>query len=410
MKSFNVLWIIGVAILFPIFFQLSGSIYNSPANIIDSGGVLLSLPLPLSILACLGGIWLLKGNIQRASLALKFAGAMLLLMLISLLLAGDSFLFDKRKVIMMAQILLPVAGLVLGMMVKDKGRVISKAFLVVLLLLVPAQLVGSWIQGGFMLTHYLYVFSVYQHFQYVPLIFVCAFIFAITTLWNTHRKYFYLLTPLMGIYVVASFSLLTMFAFCAYLVAFTLTKLRAKNGQIDAMSLTGVALICMLIYFPIMKNGVQNDSQFLGKFLMIKNGEQPRNLSDRLGDWKLYGNGIVESTRTVLVGHPAPFPREVKSSAHNWYLDIAYNFGVISWLPTIALLFYTGLLLWQNRVSLPAETLWLAVIVFYLVVIDSNFKVTLRQPYPGIFAYFMWGLLLSTLLAKRDNEEHVKAI
>lgn len=46
---------------------------------------------------------------------------------------------------------------------------------------------------------------------------------------------------------------------------------------------------------------------------------------------------------------------------------------------------------------LPAQTWWLTVIVFYLVVIDSNFKVTLRQPYPGIFAYFMWGLLLSRL-------------
>ena len=37
------------------------------------------------------------------------------------------------------------------------------------------------------------------------------------------------------------------------------------------------------------------------------------------------------------------------------------------------------------------------VILARRVVIDSNFKVTLRQPYPGIFAYFMWGLLLSRL-------------
>jgi hypothetical protein len=58
---------------------------------------------------------------------------------------------------------------------------------------------------------------------------------------------------------------------------------------------------------------------------------------------------------------------------------------------------YTVTLCWGRRTSLPAETWWLAAIVFYLVVIDSNFKVTLRQPYPGIFAYFMWGLLLSRL-------------
>jgi hypothetical protein len=35
--------------------------------------------------------------------------------------------------------------------------------------------------------------------------------------------------------------------------------------------------------------------------------------------------------------------------------------------------------------------------VAFLVLVDSNFKVTLRQPYPGIFAYFLWGLLLSRL-------------
>jgi hypothetical protein len=410
MKLVTVPWVVGIAILFPIFFQLSGDIYNSVEAVFDSGGVLNTLPLPLSIIACFVGTLALKNNFRRASLALKIAGAMFLAMLVSLLLAGEIFPIEKRKIILMAQILLPVAGLVLGMVLVDDKRAVPKAFLGVLLLLVPAQLVASWIQGGFMLTHYLYGFSVYQHFQYVPLIFVGAFIFAIANLWSSHRKYFYLLAPLMGIYVVASFSLLTMFAFFTFLVVFALTRLRAKDGQIDVMMITGVALICMLTYFSFMKEGVQNYRQYYGKFQMIEKGEKPKNLTDRLADWKLYGNGIIESTRTVLVGHPAPFPREVKSSAHNWYLDIAYNFGVISWLPTFALLFYTGLLLWQNRVTLPTEILWLAVIVFYLVVVDSNFKVTLRQPYPGIFAYFMWGILLAKLLAMRDERTYGKAI
>lgn len=36
-------------------------------------------------------------------------------------------------------------------------------------------------------------------------------------------------------------------------------------------------------------------------------------------------------------------------------------------------------------------------LVRFLVLVDSNFEVTLRQPYPGIFAFFLWGLLLARL-------------
>lgn len=410
MKSVNVLWIIGVAILFPLFFQLSGDIYNSQEAIVDSGGMLNRLPLPLSILACLGGILALKDNYRRASLAFKVAAAMLLMLLVSLFLAGENLSIDKRKVILLAQFMLPVVGLVLGQMVIDDDKSIPKAFLGVLLLLVPAQLAASWIQGHFTLTHYLYVFSIYQHFQYVPLILLCAFVFAITTLWNSHRKALYFLTPLMAVYAVASFSLLTTFAFLAFMVSFGLPKLRVRKERTGVLVITVVAFICMLSYFAIMKSSVINDPQYLGKVQMMASGEMPRNVEDRLADWKLYGSGIRESGRTLLVGHPAPFPREVKSSAHNWYLDIAYNFGLISWLPTFLLVGYTGLLIWQTRGIMPAETLWLAVIVFYLVVVDSNFKVTLRQPYPGIFAYFLWGMVLSALLSKRGKTGNGYAI
>lgn len=407
MKSVNVLWIIGVAILFPLFFQLSGDIYNSQEAVVDSGGMLNRLPLPLSILASLGGIFVLKDNYRRASLAFKVAGAMLLMMLISLFLAGENLSIDKRKVILLAQFMLPVAGLVLGQMVIDEEKAIPKAFLGVLLLIVPAQLTAGWIQGHFTLTHYLYVFSIYQHFQYVPLILVCAFVIAMMSLWNSHRKVFYFLTPMMAIYVVASFSMLAIFAYAAFLVSFGVSKLRDREGRAETLAISVVAFICMLSYFAIMKNShspnLIYDPQFVGKVQTITSGEMPRNVEDRLADWKLYGSGIIESGRTVLLGHPAPLPREVKSSAHNWYLDIAYNFGLISWLPTLLLVGYTSFLLWQKRVSLPAETLWLAIIVFYLIVVDSNLKVTLRQPYPGIFAYFLWGMLLSVLLDKRNE-------
>ena len=98
-------------------------------------------------------------------------------------------------------------------------------------------------------------------------------------------------------------------------------------------------------------------------------------------------------------------PRDVRTSAHNFYLDFAYNFGVVALLPLAGLMFYTGVLLRRHRKTVMAEEGLLvhAAILLFLLVIECNLKVTLRQPYPGIAVYFLWGLLLSRLRALPHN-------
>ena len=41
--------------------------------------------------------------------------------------------------------------------------------------------------------------------------------------------------------------------------------------------------------------------------------------------------------------------------------------------------------------------MWNAAVVLYLVVVDNNFKVSFRQPYPGIITFFLWGLLIQQM-------------
>jgi hypothetical protein len=398
------LWIIGAGLLFPLFFQLSGRIYNSAKPVWDSGGFISQLPLPVSLLACYGGLLLLAANYKRATLALKVVAAMALVMALSLVLAGSEI--KLRKVILFIQVLLPAAGLVLGQLVEDENKIIPKALFGILLIIVPAQLLAGWVQGYFVLTHNMYVFSIYQHFQYVPLILVCGFAYSMSILWDTYKKIFYFLTPIMYSYALESLSFLTIFALVAFVCTFAFVRLKGLK-KVQVIILVAVAIVGMQAYLAITRNvvgmGRSDESQYVGKFQPLERGETPRNIQDRLEDWKLYGDGIVESAKTVFIGHPAPFPREVKTSAHNWYLDMAYNFGVISVLPVFFLSGYTLYLLWQRRETLPTVIFWLAAIVFYLVIVDSNLKVTLRQPYPGIFTYFMWGMLLSGL--KRGSLE-----
>lgn len=395
------LWGIGLGILFPLFFQINGGIYRDAYLKLDSGGVLAMLPLPISIMTCITGLALLAASIERARPALAMIVGSLAVSFISLWLSGDGVTPPQRKLIMTGQVILPLAGLLLGQLIDDQSKVIARSFLVVLSLLVPFQLFATWLQGaGENLTHYLYAFSIYSHRQYVPVIFVCAFAYSLTSLWNEHKRWLCILTIPMFVYVMRSFSFLTIVAFVSLMAAFSASRLRhyyanAKLGLV-VLSLIVVTTVGGLVY--VGKGAGQLISGlFLGKFSELSQGNIPSNVQERFGDWRLFGNGIIESKKTILVGHPQPMPREIRTSPHNWYLDVAYSFGVVGLLPIFILIGYTARMCWRQREFLSAQTWWLLAIVFFLVVVDSNFKVTLRQPYPGIFAFFMWGLLLSRL-------------
>lgn len=402
----NLSWMIGIGVLFPLFFQLSKGVYRDSQPIIDSQGVLLTLPLPISILACflVSICWL--NNLHKARLSLIFVAGTILASFLSLWLGGDGMTAPQRKMLMAAQVILPLIGLVVGQLVGDREKIIARAFLIVLSILVPLQLLATWFQGTLILTHYLYAFSIYSHFQYVTLIFVCAFAYSVISLWEEFKIWLCVLAVMMVAYVTASLSFLTIFAYLSFLVIFVFSRLWAHRGNVKlvlgALAVVGVMGIGGVAYYDGMagqRPSVEGqEGLFNGKFRTLAEGKIPSNVQERLNDWQFFGSEILESKKTLLVGHPQPMPRQIKSSPHNWYVDVAYTFGLVGLLPTLLMIAFTTYLCWTQRKTLPVQIWWLAGIVFYLVIVDSNFKVTLRQPYPGIFSYFMWGLLLSALL------------
>lgn len=410
----KLLWIISSLLLFPLFFQISGGVYNDFVAVVDSGGVLTKLPLPISILACLGGILLFRDKFRRGYLAVALITSMFLVMVISIMFAGIGLEIEKSKIILLLQVMLPTFALLLGQMVIDTDKIIAKAFLYVLCLVVPFQLMATYLAGSLTLTHNLYIFSIYQHFQYVTLIFVSAFAYSMSNLWGSHKRILIALIPLMLFYSTASISFLTIFSFITFISFFAYSKLsiRFKKPLSAVVTLAGaiILIIFMQAYFGLAKNhtsiGIMKQGstvvnvdggQYVGKIETLSKGKVPANVVERFEIWKLYISRISESEKTLVFGHDVPLAREVKTSAHNWYIDMIYNFGLISVLPILMLIFYTVFLCWKSRANMPSETVWLIAIVFYLAVIDNNFKVTFRQPYPGIFSFFLWGLLLSRL-------------
>jgi hypothetical protein len=125
----------------------------------------------------------------------------------------------------------------------------------------------------------------------------------------------------------------------------------------------------------------------------------PVNVQDRVDIWGHYLRGILGDPSTFLFGHSTPPDRSLWASAHNYYLDVAYNFGALATLVVIGLAVFTILRLYQYRrlVFASSSMTGLTLVVLFLILPDGLVKVSLRQPYPGIFAFFLWGLLLSRI-------------
>lgn len=392
-------------ILLPLFLLLSGKVYNSEVPLYDSGGRIDTVPLPLSVAVCLTGLLLFRKDAGRATGAGVFVFAFTAILAISGLIASDLSGFSSRKAILAGQFLLPTMGLILGQLINDDDQLIPRVFFCVLAVFVPLQLLVGWWQGALSLTHHLYLFSIYQHFQFVPVVFVAAYCLVLGSPFATDKRNKLLLMPVMGIYAVSSVSYLAMGLFASGTLAYLATQGFRERGVSShrkdfLLPLLAGGLLVGAVSATVGARGVETRydvGQFFGKFSAVAEGRLPLNVSERFDDWSRFGSGVAENTKSLFFGHADPLPREVRTSAHNWYLDLAYNFGVVSLVPTGILIVVTFCMAWRKRARLENYLYWLFGIVLFLVLVDANFKVMLRQPYPGLFSFFLWGVLLSKL-------------
>nr|WP_314566412.1 hypothetical protein [uncultured Pseudomonas sp.] len=408
---------IAVMIFMPIFFQLQGTIFNDPTTNFSSGGVLSLLPIPFSVLACYSGMVLLgrysQARLSLLSLFFVFVG----MLLTSLLLGLDANGAGKQKLILLIQYLLPMFALVLGQQYGTQDgalTLVAKSALFVLLIILPIQLFATVSIGEVLLSPYVYFFSIYQNLQYASQLFVAAFVLVLFTLSaGGYDRRLQLLAFLTGAYVVLSWSLLAIFIFSLGVLLFVLQQ-RAQGRRIASFFfLLGAAIsgvLAAIIYVYCLKHS--------GVWTLFPDGANysMRALEGHVGymeRWLFYVDGITASWADMLLGHVASPARELFPSALNYYLDFAYNFGLIGLLPLIWLAFYTFMQVgrqWRKFWEVSAY-MGLMVIVVFMLLIDSSLKVGLRQPYSGVIMFFLWGMLLATLKSNaRSSSIYYKEI
>ena len=400
---------IAFMLAFPLFFLASGGVFRDPSMFYDSGGFLSRLPIPASVLACYGGIFLL-GRYRHASVSLGFIFFTFLLMVMSSIISTGGWTEQEQaKIILLLQFTLPMFAFVLGQVFepeKNHAALLEKSFMYVVVAVVPAQLFASWLKSQVSLTPYLYAFSIYQHLQYVPVIIACCYLLALYTLWHTkpYRRLLLVLAPFMGIYAAASLSMLTLFTLAAGTAGFALWQWKQF---FDKKSLA-VCIMVLAGYGTYLSFGKDVfTSVFTSQVEWQVEPQIAPNLTERLYYLRYYGKEIVSSSEVFLFGHAQRPERALFPSAHNYYLDLSYNFGTIALLPLLAALIYTLVVIYRNRREIlgSSSLLGLTAVTIFLLIVDNSLKVSLRQPYPGIVTFFLWGVLLARIGSLRTADK-----
>jgi hypothetical protein len=120
-------------LLFPLFFQVGAGVFRATPMNFNSGGVLYLLPIPISVIACYGGILMIAGY-RRASISLSFIFFTCLLMVATTVAVSQGINSkEQSKFILLIQFILPMFGFVLGQIYdhrdKPESACLEKAFL-----------------------------------------------------------------------------------------------------------------------------------------------------------------------------------------------------------------------------------------------------------------------------------------
>ena len=428
------LWGIAFLLLMPVFFQIDGGLFTDPAFVFDSQKQLLHVPIPISVIGLFGGIALLANYVSalRALAAIFFT--VLFFIVSSILSAQGKHDLEGAKLILLAQFLFPMFGLVLGQMYDGALRVaiFEKAAFFTLMLLIPGQLVAAWIEKHTVLIPQFFFFSIYQHLQYVPSIVVALTFIVVGFFFQATRKgdlALDLLVVLSGIYMIASHSFLAIASLPIGLIMLRLLQHNQTKNWIKSFLAIGVMLLVMFAYSAIEQIAWENRGKHKGftvspiqnqglveKYKWRREQQKgsaiPVSVSDRLEEWRYHTKSATKSIRAFVFGQDSSSDRKIHPSAHNYWLDLLYNFGALSLIPLFVLLLWTSSVLWKWRsiVMKSSPLFGLAMATGYLVLIENMFKVGMRQPYPGIITFFIWGLLISRLesLASEKGTDSIR--
>jgi hypothetical protein len=404
----TILYFLAAGLFVPIFFQLSNGIFRIEKHYNSSLGTFTLLPIPISvIISYLAVIILGRFSRVRESLVIIFF-TILTMVFSTITLCVMSGVYEKSKLILLIQFTLPMVALVVGQQFGNQPeafKILTKVFFSILIIVIPIQILTTVLSGLSFLSPWLFIFSIYQHLQYVPVIFVSLFLFVLFSRDEVQKfcQFIPVLAILMGAYALFSSSMLAIGLLFAGMCGDIFHRFLKKKNHVSSILNLIMAVFGFFIVFVYI-----NNSELLNDKLSREDTAIPKNMVERIFYWRFYISGITSEITTFIFGHPQAPDKSLYPSAHNYYLDFVYNFGLLALMPIISLVYFTVFKVFQHFKSiwLNPSLLSLASIVLYILLVDNSLKVGLRQPYPGIISFFLWGVLLAFLI----NEDKTQSL
>ncbi len=395
-----------VLLLMPVFLQWSEGIFLNAQMSFDSGGELGNLPIPVSVIGCYAGI-LALGMYSRASVSLTMIFFSFVIMVITSLgtFQGDKDL-SLAKLILLIQYILPMFAMVLGQMYEgglkslQNERGLERAFFWIALTIMVCQLLASWKQSSFILVPSLYFFSVYQHIEYVPIVLLSAVLIGYfgVARYATNQKITLITASIVGLYVGAS--VISMFLYLFIAAFFFIWWLQGRVGgrTLTVFVLGAIIAVAYTYWGTNFGRGGENlwqGNQYLFHYLEA-------GLIGAKRAWDYHFLGATSDLQNLFLGHLERPPRSEYPSAHNYYLSVVYNFGLVAILPIVLCICYTAFALVKARKSSFSEPRMLVfgATLAYLLLVQNSASLAMQQPYSAIFIFFIWGVYLSRVTAE----------
>jgi hypothetical protein len=345
------------------------------------------LPLPISCFVVPLLLISLLSNTKNRTNTIYFVSLSFFIALFSLSLFNR---FNFSNFLNLVQFYLPMIAIVCGEIVGSNKKYYSKFlrfFMIVALTIIISQILSTIIYKTDFLNPDIFFLYIYQTEQYSSLALILIFfIYIQKNLFNkTNNSNYYksfLVSLILLVYVYLSHNLLLylyLLLYIIFLIAFT------KKYILN---------YCIFLFFLILTiNVTEIHLTFnLNEFLI-----------NRSYWYNIYFTEIISSPYNLLFG--SNINNELyknTSGIYNYYLDFIYNFGLVSLIPLIILMFLTirKTLVLKNTFILDPQNASKFFILILILFLDSFLKVSLKQPYIGIIIFFIWGIYYSNLNLK----------
>lgn len=378
-------------LILPIFIQISDGIYHQEN--LRSVRSLFYHPFPISffivpifIIIFYKNLYFIKDDIFW----------LLVFIFITILLFSsfsENVFFDK--IIMLLQFFFVWLGYFIGK--SNKVKIDFYFIGKVLFSIIIIHLLYTFLNNKLILLEDFVFFSIYQNIQYVntSLIFLGS-LSIINFFYKRGHKLTTALSLILLLYAFLSYSLNSIILAVANFIFFQFYFIFKNKIEIKFFSILCLLLLSVILIFKFtdLKNErfITKDKNFIENKLKIDEilkGKLPDNITQRYKIWSHYYNYFESNPKALITGSDNLSLNKKYQSAHNFFLEGIYRFGILITIPYFFLLIYLikSFITYRKNFEIRMSLVFLMIYLF----LENSFKISIIQPYSGLISFFMIG-------------------